>query len=163
MPQLYQLPTVALSQFLWLAVALGFIFFVVARSMVPKIQATVEAREQKIAGDLEAAQKARDEAEATEADYRKQMDASRSEAVKLAQAAKQEGARQAEERTRAVDSEIGEKIGKAEADIRKSLEAAKADLDGIAVEATREMFAKLTGTTVPAAEATRAVRAVLNG
>ena len=163
MPQLYQLPTVVWSQFLWLAIALGFIFFVVARGMVPKIQATIDGREQRIAADLEAAQKARDEAEATEGEYRKQMDASRSEAVKLAQAAKQEGAREAEERTRKVDSKIGEKLAKAEADIRKSVEAAKADLDGIAVEAAREMFAKLTGQTVPAAEATRAVRSVLNG
>ncbi|HET7316532.1 MAG TPA: ATPase [Sphingomicrobium sp.] len=163
MPQLYQLPTVVWSQFLWLAVALGFIFFVIAKGMVPKIQATVEGREQKISADLEAAQKAREEAEATEGDYRKQMDASRAEAMKLAQAAKQEGAREAEERTRAIDAEIGDKIAKAEADIRKSLEEAKSELDSMAVEATREMYAKLTGKAVPAADATRAVRTVLNG
>ena len=59
MPQLSQLSEVYLSQLLWLAIALGFIFFVIARGMVPKIQATVDAREQRIAGDLEAAQKAR--------------------------------------------------------------------------------------------------------
>ena len=57
MPQLSQLSEVYLSQFLWLAIALGFIFFVIARGMVPKIQATVDAREQRIAGDLEAAQR----------------------------------------------------------------------------------------------------------
>ena len=49
MPQLSQLPQVYLSQFLWLAIALVFIFFVIARGMVPKIQATVDAREQRIA------------------------------------------------------------------------------------------------------------------
>lgn len=163
MPQLYQLATVTWSQWLWLAITLGFIFFVVARGMVPKIQATVSAREQKIASDLEAAQKAREEAEATEEEYRKHVEASRAEAMKLAQAAKQEGARESEQRSRAVDADVGEKIAAAEAEIRKSLEAAKGELDGIAVEAAREMFAKLTGKTVPAAEATRAVKAVLNG
>ena len=163
MPQLYQLATVTWSQWLWLAIALGFIFFVVARGMVPKIQATVTAREQKIAGDLEAAQKAREEAEATEEVYRKQIEASRAEAMKLAQAAKQEGARESEERTRAVDAQIGDRIAAAEAEIRKSLQSAKGELDGVAVEAAREMFAKLTGKTVPAAEATRAVKAVMNG
>ena len=35
----------------WLAIGLGFIFFVIARGMVPKIQATVEAREKQIADD----------------------------------------------------------------------------------------------------------------
>ena len=59
MPQLSQLSEVYLSQFLWLAIALGFIFFVIARGMLPKIQATVDAREKRIAGDLEAAQQAR--------------------------------------------------------------------------------------------------------
>ncbi len=35
MPQLYQLPDVLLSQLFWLAIGLGFIFFVIARGMVP--------------------------------------------------------------------------------------------------------------------------------
>ena len=65
MPQLSQLSEVYLSQFLWLAIALGFIFFVIARGMVPKIQATVEAREQRLAEDLERAQAARAAAEET--------------------------------------------------------------------------------------------------
>ena len=77
MPQLSQLSEVYLSQLLWLAVALGFIFFVIARGMVPKIQATVDAREQKIAGDLERAQAARAEADETEAAWRERMDAAR--------------------------------------------------------------------------------------
>ena len=163
MPQLSQLSEVYLSQFLWLAVALGFIFFVIARGMVPKIQATVEDREKRISSDLEAAQLARSEAEATEADYRARIDASRAEAMKLAQAAKQESARDAEQRTHAVTAEIDQKIAKAEAEIRGSLQKAMADLDEVAVEAAREMVSKLTGKTVPAAVATRAVKAELNG
>ena len=55
MPQLNQLSDVLLSQLFWLAIALGFIFFVIARGMVPKIQATVDQREQQIADDLAAA------------------------------------------------------------------------------------------------------------
>jgi F-type H+-transporting ATPase subunit b len=163
MPQLSQLSQVYLSQFLWLAVALAFIFFVIARGMVPKIQSTVQSREAKIASDLEAARKARDEAEATDEVYRQRIDASRGEAMKLAQAAKQAGAKEAEERTQAIDAKVGEQIAKAEADIRKSLDKAMGEIEGIAVEATQQLVAKLTGKTVPAAEATRAVRAVTNG
>jgi F-type H+-transporting ATPase subunit b len=163
MPQLSQLSQVYLSQFLWLAVALAFIFFVIARGMVPKIQATVQSREQKIASDLEAAREARDAAEATEADYRQKIDASRGEAMKLAQEAKQAGAREAEQRNQKVAAEIDAKTAKAEASIREAVEKARAELDGIAVEATREMVSKLTGATVAAAEATRAVKAVING
>ena len=163
MPQLSQLPLVFWSQLLWLAVGLGFIFFVIARGMVPKIQQAVESREKHIAGDLEAAKLAREQAERTEAEYRERIDASRGEAMKLAQAAKQAGAKEVEDRTRAVDADIAKKIEKAEAKIRKSGEDAARELDAIAVEATRELYSKLIGKTVPAAEATRAVKAVING
>ena len=163
MPQLSQLSQVYLSQFLWLAVALAFIFFVIARGMVPKIQQAVESREKHIADDLEAAKLAREQAEQVETEYRERIDASRSEAMKLAQAAKQAGAKEVEERTRAIDADIAMKIGKAEAKIRKAAEEASRELDAIAVETTRELYSKLTGKTVPAAEATRAVKAVING
>lgn len=163
MPQLYQLPVAALSQFLWLAVALGFIFFVVAKGMVPKIQATVDAREQKIATDLEEVQRARDEAEKAEAAYRQQMDSSRSEAMKLAKQAKDAGAQEAGRKVAAASKTIDEKLEKAEEKIRQSVAAAQAQIETVAVEAARDVFGKLTGETVPAAEATRAVKAVLNG
>src|SRR5690349_24187631 len=101
MPQLSQLSDVYLSQFLWLAIALGFIFFVIARGMVPKIQATVDARESKIAGDLEAAQKARAAADETEAAWRERMDAARSEAARIAQEAKQASAQEPEKTDKA--------------------------------------------------------------
>ncbi len=163
MPQLYQLPLATWSQFLWLAITLGFIFFVIGRGMLPKIQATVDNREKAIAADLEAAQKARDEAEATEEQYRKQIDASRGEAMKLAQAAKEEGAREREERIGEVDAQIAGKMAKAEERIRNSLDKARSELDAIAVEAARDVVAKLTGKTVPEAEAARAVKAAANG
>jgi len=163
MPQLSQLSQVYLSQFLWLAVALGFIFFVIARGMVPKIQATVDAREKKIATDLEQARMARDEADKTEAGYRERMDASRSEAMKLAQEAKQAGAREAEKRVAAASKKIDEKLGKAESKIRDAARSARSEIESVAVEATREIVSKLTGETVTAAEATRSVKAVLHG
>ena len=55
MPQLNQLALVAYSQFFWLAVVLGLIYFVIGKGMLPKIQSTVDARDQSIAADLAAA------------------------------------------------------------------------------------------------------------
>ena len=101
MPQLSQLSQVYLSQFLWLAIALAFVFFVVARGMVPKIQATVDAREQRIAKDLEAAQRARAAADQTEAEWRERMDAARAEAARIAQEAKAESGRDNEAKVKA--------------------------------------------------------------
>lgn len=163
MPQITQLPAIFWSQLFWLLLIFGTIFFVIGRGMVPKIQGTVELRDKKIAEDLAKAQAAREEAERTEAEYRQRIEASRAEAMKLAQAAKQAGAREVEERTKAVDAEIGKTLAKAEDKIRKSLDKAMAEIDTVAVEATRDLVSKLTGKTVSAQEATRAVKAVTNG
>ena len=81
MPQIEQLPYIFFSQLFWLAVVFGFIFFVIGRGMLPKIQGTVELRDAKIAEDLERAQAARAEAEETEAAWRARMDTARAEAA----------------------------------------------------------------------------------
>ncbi|HEX2804495.1 MAG TPA: ATPase [Sphingomicrobium sp.] len=163
MPQITQLPVIFWSQLFWLAIIFGAIFFVIGRGMVPKIQGVVADRDRKISEDLERAQKARDEAETTEAEYRQRMEVSRAEAMKLALQAKQDGAREAEERTRAVDSEAAKKIDKAEARIRKSVEKAMAEIDSVAADAARDLVAKLTGKQVTEQQALKAVKAVTNG
>ena len=163
MPQITQLPAIFWSQLFWLLLIFGTLFFVIGRGMVPKIRGVVEDRDRKISQDLEEAQRARDEAEKTEADYRQRIQASRAEAMKLAQAAKQAGAREAEERAREVDAQVGKKIDKAEAQIRKSVEKAMMEIDAVAAEATQDLVAKLTGEPVDAEAARKAVKAVMNG
>src|SRR5690242_5577588 len=152
MPQLSQLSQVYLSQFLWLAVALAFIFFVVARGMVPKIQATVDQRESKIAGDLEAAQAARAAADATEEAWRNRMDAARGEAAKLTNDAKQAAARDTEAKAKKAADEINSKVEAAESRIREALNAARAEIEVVAAEATQEMVQRLTGIKVAKTE-----------
>jgi F-type H+-transporting ATPase subunit b len=162
MPQLSQLSQVYLSQFLWLAVALGFIFFVIARGMVPKIQATVDQRESKIAGDLERAQAARREADETEAAWRSRMDAARAEAARIAQDAKQASARETEAKVKAAAEKINLKIESSEAKIRDAVGSARAEIEAVAAEATQEMVARLTGIQIGKNEAAAAVKAEWN-
>jgi len=162
MPQLTQLSQVYLSQFLWLAIALGFIFFVIARGMVPKIQATVDARESKIAGDLEAAQKARAGADETEAAWRERMDAARSEAARLSQEAKAESGRDTEAKVKAAADKLNLKVEAAQGKIRDAVNAARAEIEAVAVEAAQEMVQRLTGSSVDKKDAAAAVKAELN-
>ena len=162
MPQLSQLSTVYLSQFLWLAIALGFIFFVIARGMVPKIQATVDARESRIAGDLEAAQKARAAADETEAAWRARIDAARADAARIAQEAKQASAQETEKKIKAAADKINQKVETAQAKIRDASTAARAEIEALAAEAAQEMVRRLTGIAVDKNEAAQAVKADLN-
>jgi len=162
MPQISQLSEVLLSQLLWLAIALGFIFFVIARGMVPKIQATVDAREKRIADDLVKAQAARAGAQETEADWRSRMDAARGEAARIAQEAKQAGARDTEAKVKAAADQINVKVEAAEARIRDALVSAREEIQSVAAEATREMVGRLAGIDVDADTAAKAVKAELN-
>jgi F-type H+-transporting ATPase subunit b len=162
MPQLSQLSEVYLSQFLWLAIALGFIFFVIARGMVPKIQATVDAREQRIAGDLEAAQKARTAADEMEAAWRARMDAARADAARIAQEAKSQSGRDTEAKVKAAADKINQKVESAQAQIRDAVNAARAEIESVAVEATQEMVRRVSGVSVDKKEAAAAVKAELN-
>ena len=162
MPQLSQLPDVLLSQLLWLAIGLGFIFFVIARGMVPKIQATVDAREQRIAGDLEAAQAARAAADQTEAQWRERMVAARADAARLAQDAKQASAGDTEAKVKAAADKVSRKAEASQAKIREAVLAARAEIEAVAAQATREMVERLTGIEVDSKEAAAAVKAQLH-
>jgi F-type H+-transporting ATPase subunit b len=163
MPQLFQLSTVVWSQFLWLAVGLGFIFFVIARGMVPKIQATVEAREQRIAGDIEAAQKAREGADETEAAWRARMDAARADAGRIAQEAKAESARETESRVNEAADKINVKVQSATGSVREALAASRREIESVAAEATQEMVQRLAGIAVDKNVAAAAVKEAMNG
>ena len=162
MPQIEQLPFIFTSQLFWLLVVFGILFFVIGRGMVPKIQSTVELREQKIAQDLEAAQGARAAAEQTEAAYRARMDASRDEAAKLTQEAKQAAARETEGRVRAASEQITAKVEAAEAQIRAAMEAARAEVEAVAAEATQAMVERVAGMQIERDRVSEAVRAELH-
>jgi F-type H+-transporting ATPase subunit b len=158
MPQINQLADVAFSQFFWLLLVLGAIYFGIGRAMLPKIQGTVEMRDRRIAEDLAAAQAARAAADETEAAYRAQLDESRAEALKLSAAAKAESARATEARMQTANAELSGRVEAGEARIRAAAQAAVAELDRVAAEAARDMAERLAGVSVTTEEAEAAVR-----
>jgi F-type H+-transporting ATPase subunit b len=163
MPQIVQLPLIFASQLFWLVVVFGIIYFVIAKGMVPKIQGVVEDRDRKIADDLAAAQKAREQAEASEEVYRQRIEAGRGEALKVAKDAKNKAALDTEKKLKAVDGKIGKKVAEAEAKIREAADKARRELEPVAAEAASELVSKLTGQKIAAADAVPAVKAVLHG
>ena len=159
MPQLNQLAEVALSQFFWLLLVLGLIYFGIGKAMLPKIQSTVDLREKRIADDLAAAEAARAAADQSEADYRERLDASRAEAAKVTAQAKDESARATEKKLAKADEAIGGKIAKAEDKIRAARADAVKEIETLAAELAREITGKVAGIEVSKADATGAVKA----
>ena len=161
MPQLAQLPEIFWSQFFWLAVVFGVIFFAIGLGMVPKIQSTVDQRDLKVADDLAAADRARIEADASEEAFRLRMDESRAEAMKTIAAAKAEGAKSIEKTLAKADAAVQAKLGKAEEKIRVSRAEALAKIEDIATELAQEIAGKVAGLKISKADAATAVKAEL--
>ena len=161
MPQIAQISEIFASQFFWLAIVFGLIYFVIGRSMLPKIEATVDARDRKIAEDLAEAERARARADEIEEAHRLETERSRAEAQKVTQAAKDAAAREREARVKAADAETATRVEAAEARIRAAADAAMAEIETVAAEAAQDMVQRLSGASVSREEAQNAVRAAL--
>ena len=161
MPQIAQIDATFASQLFWLLITFGLIYFVIGRGMLPKIQSTVDMRDQRISGDLNAAEAARVAADAAEEEYRVRTEANRAEALKLTQAAKEAAARESEQRLKAADAETNVRVEAAEAQIRAASAAAMQDVETVAAEAAQDLVARLSGATVSSAQAADAVRTAL--
>lgn len=161
MPQLNQLALVAYSQFFWLLLVLGLIYFGIGKAMLPKIQSTVELREKRIADDIAAADRARVEADSHEAEYRRRIDESRAEAARLAAEAKAAAAKAIEQRVAKADASIQATTQAAEARIRDSRTAAVKEIGLVATELAQDITSKIAGISVSKDEAAKAVKAMM--
>ena len=162
MPQLAQILETYASQFFWMLLVFGILYFAIGRGMVSKIDANVEARDRKIADDLAAAEKARAEADGLVAGGSEVLTAARGEAQAKAAAAKAKGAKDAEARLAKADAEVAAKLAAAEADLAKARSKAMAGIESVAAEAAADIVAKVSGAKVSAAQAATAVKAVLS-
>src|SRR5688500_7181946 len=162
MPQLAQLALVYQSQWFWLLLVLGAIYFFVGRGIVPKVEATVEARDARIAADLAEAERLRDEADRIELAWRTRINEGHAEAQAQIASAKAKADADAAKRVTKADAELEAKASAAAAELDTARRSALAEIEALAVEATQEIVAKLAGGKVTPAKARKAVAEALS-
>jgi F-type H+-transporting ATPase subunit b len=164
MPQIAQIASTYAGQIFWLLIVFGLIYFGIGRAMLPKIEATVDMRQRKVADDVAAAEAARVAADATEEAWRTKMAAAKAEAQAETAAAKTKAALDAEKRVKTADVKAAAKVAEAETSIRSATAAALSSIESAAAEAAQDMVAKLSGAKVTASAASAAVKqAMANG
>ncbi len=163
MPQISQLAATYASQVFWMLVFFGFIFFVIGRGMVPKVMATVEARDKQIAGDLAAADAARTAADAEEESWRKAENARRAEAQAVIAKAKADGAAASEKRLAAAGTVVDGRLAEADARIAAARDNALGEIETVASEAAGAIALRVAGLTIAPAAAQAAVKEALHG
>ena len=159
MPQISQLLEVYGSQFFWLLIVIGIIYFGIARNMVPKISKTVDDRQKRITDDLAAAQAAQDKAEQIEADYRTSINDARADALGNINEAKAKAAKKNEAAVKRADTAFAKKADEADAALKAAKTSALKEIEAVAAEAAQAIVATVSGAKVSAADAKKAVKA----
>ena len=158
MPQIDQLAETYASQFFWLLIFFGFTFLVIGRGMAPRVMATVEARDARIAADLAAARAARDEADREEEAWRLRENENRAAARAVLARAKADAAARTERRLARAQTKIAARLAEAEARIAASRDAAMNEIEAVAAEAAQDIVQRLAGVKVAKPAAAKAVK-----
>jgi len=161
MPQIEQIAETLSSQVFWLLVFFGLTFVVVGLGMVPKILGTVELRDNQIAGDLAAAQAARDAAMTEEEAWRQRENANRAAAQAVIGEAKAKAAASSAAKLAEAQGRLDVRLAEAESAIAAARSSAMAEIEGVAAEAARDIVARVAGAEVEPAAAEAAVKEVM--
>lgn len=149
------------EQLVWLFLSFIVLFVIVSKLALPKITAVLEEREERIAGDLDTAERLKKEAEEIKAAYEAKTAEARSAAqAKMAEAKASIQASIAAEQAK-LDTKLNSEAEEAEKRILAAKEEALKGLAGMAEEVTAELAAKLGGVTPAEADVTKAVKAAL--
>lgn len=159
MPQLNQIPTFP-SQIFWLFVTFILLFFFLRYVALPRIAGVLEARREKIEGDLDRAAQLKKEADELLAEYEAAIADGRSKA----QAVVRRAADEMKDKAQAAQSELGTRlttqIKEAEANIDKARADAMSNIQSVSSDVVQNVADRLIGMKIDDKTAADAVSAV---
>jgi F-type H+-transporting ATPase subunit b len=143
MPQLD--PSSFAPQLVWLAIAFLALYLVMSRLAVPAISDTIDRRQAKIQGDLDAAEKANEDTRSLVAAYEKRLADTREEARKLMRERGDADGAAATARLNALHDKLAAQIGEAEKRIAGQRDEVMAGLENMAKDIGQQVYSKLAG------------------
>jgi F-type H+-transporting ATPase subunit b len=149
------------SQIFWLIVAFSTLYYLLSRKALPRLGEILEARQDRIAADLDEAERLRRDAEEALAGYEKLIAGAKGEAHGLVAETQARLAASAAERQAEVDAQLARQLAEAEARIAAAKDSALAELEDAAIGAAQAAAERLAGLKVPKRTAQAALRQVL--
>ena len=132
-------------QLVWLAIAFVALYLVMSRLAVPAISDTLERRQAKIQGDLDAAEKANEETRSLVAAYQKRLADTREEARGLMRSRGEADSAAAATRLQALHDKLAVQIDEAEKRIAYQRDEVMKGLERMAEDIGQEVYAKIAG------------------
>jgi F-type H+-transporting ATPase subunit b len=133
------------GEIFWFLVIFGLVFALMGKVFAPRIARTIDQREDRIAGDIGAARKLRDEAEAQAAAAAAETAQARVRAQKLAAEARARANAEIASVQAAEEAKLAESTAAAEVAIRTARDQAMTNVRKIARDTARAIVEKLTG------------------
>lgn len=138
-------------QLFWLAIAFVVLYLVMSKLAVPAISDTLDKRQAKIQGDLDAAEKANEDTRALVAAYEKRLADAREESRGLQRTQAEADSALASARFTELGEKLNGRIAEAEKRIAGQRDTVMAGLEQMAGEIAQSAYAKLAGQPADAA------------
>jgi F-type H+-transporting ATPase subunit b len=151
------------SQLVSLAIAFVALYLIVSRLALPRVGGVIEARQDKIEGDLAEAQKLKDQSDAALKAYEGELAAARSRAQAISSETREKSNAQAEAERKTLEAQLAARLAEAEKTIASTRTAAMSNVRGIAADAAGTIVQRLTGVVPDAKSVEAAVDASLKG
>jgi F-type H+-transporting ATPase subunit b len=140
------------GQIVWALGIFLVLYLLFAYVFVPRVGGTIDAREDKISGDIGDARRLRDEAQAEADDAAEEMSQARARAHRVAAEAKAAAKAAADARQAEEDEKLAKRLGEAEQRIAAARAEAMGHVRAIASETAGAMVERLTGAAASQAE-----------
>jgi F-type H+-transporting ATPase subunit b len=135
-------------QIVWLVIAFVVLYLVMSKAAIPRISDTLEKRQAKIQGDLDAAEKANEETRALVVAYEKRLSDAREEARRLQRERSEADSATASARLAELGERLGAKIDEAEKRIAGQRTQVLEGIEDMAHDIAAEVYAKVAGQPV---------------
>jgi F-type H+-transporting ATPase subunit b len=159
MPQLD--PAGFLTQLFWLVVTFVILCLLMWRVALPKIADLLQERQERIDGDLQRAERLKDDAAKVLENYEQAIAEGREKAQAVLRAAAERDAAEAAERNASLAERLTGEAEAAERRINAARDEALANVRAVAAEVAQAATERLIGADVPASEAAGAVDAAV--
>src|ERR1700756_4527480 len=123
------------SQLVSLAIAFVLLYVIVSRIALPRVGAVIDARQNKIEGDLAEAQKLKDESEAALKAYESDLATARSKAQSISAANREKLNAASEAERKTLEDALAAKLAESEKSIAATRATAMSNVRGIAADA----------------------------
>ena len=154
-------PSTFESQVVWLVLTLLALYFVISRIAIPRVQATLEAREDFVAGNLDKAARDKSEADDVQEALERALAGARSEAQSAIADAKAASQAHIAEAAKVLDAKLAAQVAEAEERIAKARTEALGEIAPVAIDAAVAMVARVSGSEVDAAKVSSSVANVM--